>query len=101
MYMYTVTVFCLPSAEHHRELEDLRLAHADTINELEKMRKLLQLQHNINKDYKKEVHVLYTLYVKKILYIASCELIHNVIVTDTCMHGQCACNQYTLSMEHK
>ena len=41
--------------EHHRELEDLRLAHADTINELEKTRKLLQLQYNINKDYKKEV----------------------------------------------
>ena len=45
----------LYTAEHHRELEDLQLAHADTINELEKMRKLLQLQHNINKDYKKEV----------------------------------------------
>ena len=45
-------------AEHHRELEDLRLAHADTINELEKTRKLLQLQHNINKDYKKEVKLI-------------------------------------------
>ena len=44
--------------EHHRELQELRLAHADTINELEKTRKLLQLQHNINKDYKKEVHQL-------------------------------------------
>ena len=41
--------------EHHRELQDLRAAHADTINELEKTRRLLQLQHNINKDYKNEV----------------------------------------------
>ena len=54
--MYSVHVLLV---EHHRELEDLRLAHADTINELEKTRKLLQLQHNINKDYKKEVKFNY------------------------------------------
>lgn len=33
--------------------------HADTINELEKTRKLLQMQHTINKDYKAEVNTLY------------------------------------------
>ena len=58
MYMYIYVIEYL-LIEHHRELEDLRLAHADTINELEKTRKLLQLQHNINKDYKKEVKFNY------------------------------------------
>lgn len=43
--------------EHSREIEELRLAHTDTINELEKTRKLLQLQHSINADYKNEVRV--------------------------------------------
>lgn len=40
----------------HLEIQELRASHADTINELEKTRKLLQLQHTINKEYKKEVH---------------------------------------------
>lgn len=39
-------------------LEEQRLAHADTISELEKTRKLLQIQHSINNDYKKEVSSL-------------------------------------------
>lgn len=62
-YQALINLNCRPnyttvqSTEHHRELQELRVAHADTINELEKTRKLLQLQHNINKDYKKEVHV--------------------------------------------
>ena len=38
-----------------KEVEDLRVWHADTVNELEKTRKLLQMQHTINKDYKAEV----------------------------------------------
>ena len=44
-----------------RELQGLRSEHADTISELEKTRTLLGLQHNINRDYKREVSVLYTL----------------------------------------
>ena len=45
-----------PSAvDYHHELQELRSSHADTISELEKTRKLLALQHTINKDYKKEV----------------------------------------------
>ena len=39
----------------HLEIQELRASHADTINELEKTRKLLQMQHTINKEYKKEV----------------------------------------------
>lgn len=43
------------SSSDQKELLDLRVWHADTANELEKTRKLLQMQHTINKDYKKEV----------------------------------------------
>ena len=39
----------------HRELQELRSAHADTISELDKTRRLLSLQHTINGSYKKEV----------------------------------------------
>ena len=38
-----------------KEVENLRVWHADTVNELDKTRKLLQMQHTINKDYKAEV----------------------------------------------
>ncbi len=38
-----------------QELSELKVWHADTINELEKTRKLLQMQHVISKDYKAEV----------------------------------------------
>ena len=57
MYMYFYEKYLL--AEHHHELENLQLAHADAINELEKTRKLLQLQHDINKDYKKDVPYMF------------------------------------------
>ncbi len=40
---------------HEEELQEVRAWHADTVNELEKTRKLLQMQHTINKDYKAEV----------------------------------------------
>jgi protein fantom len=40
-----------------KELQELKVFYADTINELEKTRKLLQMQHIINKDYKTEVRV--------------------------------------------
>ena len=40
---------------HEEELQEMRAWHADTVNELEKTRKLLQMQHTINKDYKAEV----------------------------------------------
>lgn len=40
-----------------KEVQDLRVWHADTVNELEKTRKLLQMQHTINKDYKTEVNM--------------------------------------------
>lgn len=36
-------------------MQELQAAHAETINELEKTRSMLLLQHNINKDYQKEV----------------------------------------------
>lgn len=43
------------AGEHEEELQEVRAWHADTVNELEKTRKLLQMQHTINKDYKSEV----------------------------------------------
>ena len=46
---------CHTGGGDSKEVQDLRMWHADTINELEKTRKLLQLQHNINKDYQSEV----------------------------------------------
>ena len=48
----------------HLEIQELRASHADTINELEKTRKLLQMQHTINKEYKKEVHVVHVCQTK-------------------------------------
>ena len=36
-------------------MHELEAAHADTINELEKTRNMLILQHKINKDYQSEV----------------------------------------------
>ncbi|TPX67754.1 hypothetical protein SpCBS45565_g03544 [Spizellomyces sp. 'palustris'] len=42
-------------AEDKRVLQDLRLQYARCIEDLEKTRKLLQLQEHINKDYKLEV----------------------------------------------
>ena len=40
-----------------KEIQELQASHADTINELEKTRSMLLIQHNINKDYQKEVHL--------------------------------------------
>jgi len=38
-----------------KAVQELQASHADTINELEKTRSMLLIQHNINKDYQKEV----------------------------------------------
>lgn len=40
-----------------KQMQELQAAHAETINELEKTRSMLLLQHNINKDYQKEVEL--------------------------------------------
>ena len=39
-----------------RQVGELQASHADTINELEKTRNMLIIQHKINKDYQTEVH---------------------------------------------
>ena len=39
-----------------RQVAELQASHADTINELEKTRNMLIIQHKINKDYQTEVH---------------------------------------------
>ena len=39
-----------------RQVAELQASHADTINELEKTRNMLIIQHKINKDYQSEVH---------------------------------------------
>ncbi|XP_008946794.1 PREDICTED: protein fantom, partial [Merops nubicus] len=45
--------------ENHKDLEhsmwELRVAHAETVQELEKTRTMLTLQHKINKDYQNEL----------------------------------------------
>ena len=38
-----------------RHVTELQASHADTINELEKTRNMLIIQHKINKDYQTEV----------------------------------------------
>lgn len=38
-----------------RHMTELQASHADTINELEKTRNMLIIQHKINKDYQTEV----------------------------------------------
>jgi len=43
------------TGECEEELQEVRAWHAETVNELEKTRKLLQMQHTINKNYKSEV----------------------------------------------
>ncbi|CAD5117963.1 DgyrCDS6705 [Dimorphilus gyrociliatus] len=42
------------SSDIQRSLEELNAQHADTINELEKTRNMLIVQHKINKDYQQE-----------------------------------------------
>ena len=44
---------CLSDAQ--KRIQELQISHADTINELEKTRNMLVLQHKINKDYKTDV----------------------------------------------
>ena len=38
------------------QMQELQAEHADTINELEKTRNMLIIQHKINKDYQNEVN---------------------------------------------
>ena len=42
-------------ADLQRHVTELQASHADTINELEKTRNMLIIQHKINKDYQTEV----------------------------------------------
>lgn len=42
------------SLDLQKSLEELNAQHADTINELEKTRNMLIVQHKINKDYQQE-----------------------------------------------
>ena len=54
--------FLLPhscgSGKCTREVQELRTAHAETISELDKTRKLLTLQNTISRDCKREVEAL-------------------------------------------
>lgn len=52
-------IFCLFShcIDAKKHIQELQISHADTINELEKTRNMLVLQHKINKDYQTEVYV--------------------------------------------
>ena len=42
-------------SDAQKRIQDMQISHADTINELEKTRNMLVLQHKINKDYQTEV----------------------------------------------
>jgi len=53
------TTFLSFNVDLHKEIQQLQAAHADTINELEKTRSMLIIQHKINKDYQKEVRSNY------------------------------------------
>ncbi len=53
----------LPEDKGQQGVSELRASLADTINELEKTRQLLQMQHTINKEYKSEVLSLCTVTV--------------------------------------
>ena len=41
--------------DYERLVRELQAEHADTINELDKTRNMLVIQHKINKDYQTEV----------------------------------------------
>lgn len=49
---------CPCVADHKRQLLELQAEYAETVLELEKTRNMLVVQHNINKDYQKEVCLL-------------------------------------------
>lgn len=59
-----------PEVKGQDDVQELRVNLADTINELEKTRQLLKMQHTINKEYKNEVR-LWTIYET---YNALCSL---------------------------
>jgi hypothetical protein len=42
-------------SDAQKRIQELQISHADTINELEKTRNMLVLQHKINIDYQTEV----------------------------------------------
>ena len=46
-----------------RQVQELQASHADTINELEKTRNMLIIQHKINKDYQTEVNEEHAVWV--------------------------------------
>ena len=45
-------------ADKDKLIRELRAEHADTINELEKTRNMLIVQHKINKEYQMEVRFI-------------------------------------------
>ena len=57
LYWFHVTIVTGNSvSDLKRQFGELQASHADTINELEKTRNMLIIQHKINKDYQTEVH---------------------------------------------
>ena len=48
-------VTCWRVSDYEKLIKELQAEHADTINELEKTRNMLIVQHKINKDYQIEV----------------------------------------------
>ena len=46
----------LVCSDYARAIRELQAEHADTINELEKTRNMLIVQHKINKDYQQVSH---------------------------------------------
>lgn len=50
--------YLFTQSDAQKRIQELQISHADTINELEKTRNMLVLQHKINKDYQTEVQTL-------------------------------------------
>jgi protein fantom len=53
-----LSLISLLPADLQRLVAELRASHADTIGELDKTRKLLSMQHKLNKEYQAEVETV-------------------------------------------
>lgn len=55
--MYTQCIYLVVFTDVQKIITQLQAEHAETVNELEKTRNMLLIQHKINKDYQAEVKI--------------------------------------------
>ena len=58
LFCLSISLFPCTSGKCSQEAQEVRTAHAETISELDKTRKLLALQNTISRDCKREVEAL-------------------------------------------